>query len=107
MKKIIIDSTEFQEFSVPFEGDFIRITLNFRQGAWFMSINHLDKDLNGIRLSSAVLMLTGKNLPFDIVIDDKGSGLDPFSADSFERDFFDFNILERDEVENIRGYEVE
>jgi len=107
MKQITIDSTEFQEFTIPFEEDFIRITLNFRQGSWFMDLSYEDKTLNGVRLSSAVLMLTGKNFPFDIVIDDKGSGLDPFAADSFEREFFYFNLLDRDEMENIRGFEVE
>ena len=107
MIKIDIDSTPFQEFLVPFEDENIRIILNFRQGSWFMSLNYLDKDLNGIRLASAVLMLTGKNLPFEITIDDKGSGIDPFAVDSFEREFFDFYILERDEVIEIRGFEVE
>ena len=107
MKKITIDSTEFQEFSISFEGEFIRITLSFRQGSWFMDLNYKDKDIKGIRLSSAVLMLTGKNFPFDIVIDDKGSGIDPFAADSFERGFFDFNLLEREEGEDIRGFKVE
>jgi hypothetical protein len=107
MKTISIDDTPFQEFSIPFEGNFITITLNFRLGSWFMNLNYLDKSLNGIKLSSAVLMLAGKNLPFDIVIDDKGSDLDPFSIDSFSLGFFEFNLIERDELVSIRGFEVE
>jgi hypothetical protein len=107
MKTITIDDTPFQEFSIPFEDDFITVTLNFRLGSWFMSVSYLDKSLNGIKLASAVLMLTGKNLPFDIVIDDKGSELDPFSVDSFSLGFFEFNLIERDELVSIRGFEVE
>lgn len=107
MTQINIDATEFQEFSVPFEGDLITITLDFRFDNWLMSVNYQDKKLSGLRLSSGVLLLEGKNFPFEIVIDDKGSGLDPFSADCFERSLFEFLLLDRDEVENLRGFEVE
>lgn len=107
MTKIDIDSTEFQEFSIPFEDSLIQIVLNFRFDNWLMNITYLDKQLNGVRLSSGVLLLEGKNLPFEIVIDDKGSGLDPFSADCFERNLFEFLVLDRDEVTNLRGFEVE
>lgn len=107
MIKVDIDSTEFQEFSVPFEGELINIILNFRFDNWLMNVSYKDKELNGLRLSSAVLMLEGRNFPFEIIIDDKGQGLDPFSAEAFEDGIFDFYILERDEVVNIRGYEVE
>ena len=107
MKKIEIDSTEFQEFSIPFEGELVTVTLNFRFDNWLMSVSYKDKEVNNLRLSSGVLMLTGKNYPFDILIDDKGTGLDPFRADSFEEDMFDFNFIDREEVESLRGYEVE
>ena len=107
MRKIDIDSTESQEFSISFEGDLINIVLDFRQGNWFMNVTYNDKTLNGIRLACAVAMLEGKNWPFEIVLDDKGNGLDPYEADSFERGLFDFYLLERDEVELIRGFEVE
>jgi hypothetical protein len=107
MTKIDIDSTEFQEFSVLFEGDLISITLNFRFDNWLMDLSYNDKELKGVRLSSGVTMLEGKNFPFEIVIYDKGLGLDPFSADCFERNLFEFLVLDRDEVFDIRGYEVE
>ena len=107
MLKIDIDATEFQEFTVPFEGEFITITLNFRQHIWLMNAAYKEKKVNGLKLSSGVLMLVGKNFPFEIVIDDKGSGLDPFSPDNFEKGIFDFYILERDEISEIRGFEVE
>lgn len=107
MTKINIDSTEFQEFFVPFEDDLITISLNFRFDNWLMNVSYLDKELNGVRLSCGVLLLEGKNLPFEIIINDKDSGLDPFSADCFERELFEFLILDRDEVEALRGFEVE
>lgn len=107
MIKIVIEADEFQEFEVPFEEENIKIELNFRLNRWFMNVSYQDKSLNGVKLSSGVLMLTGKNFPFEIFIDDKGLGLDPFSVDCFERGLFDFYILERNEIEYIRGYEVE
>ncbi len=107
MTKIDIDATEFQEFQVPFEDDLITIALNFRFDNWLMNVSYLEKELNGVRLSSGVLLLEGKNFPFEIVIDDKGLGLDPFTADCFERQLFEFLILDRDEITNLRGYEVE
>lgn len=107
MTKIDIDSTEYQEFSVPFEGELITVSLNFRIDNWLMDIAYQEKELNGVRLSCGVMLLEGKNFPFEIVIDDKGLGVDPFSADCFEREIFDFFVLGRGEVANLRGYEVE
>ena len=107
MLKIEIDKTAFQSFLIPFEGENIDITLNFRSGYWFMDLKYKDKEVYGLKLSSAVLMLQGMNLPFDIIIDDKGNGLDPFSVDCFELSIFDFYVLEREDMKTIRGFEVE
>ena len=107
MIKLDIEPIPYQEFLTPFEGQFIRIILNFRQGQWLMSFKFNEKELNSLKLSSGVLMLAGQNLPFEIVIDDKGSGLDPFSIESFSNGFFDFLILDRSEISSIRGFEVE
>ena len=106
MIKIDIEADELQEFKIPFEDSLITIILSFRDGYWFMNTSYKDKVVNGLKLSSAVLMLQGKNLPFEILIDDKGLGTDPFSVDCFELGIFDFYILEREELEDIRGFEV-
>lgn len=107
MTQIDIDSTEFQEFSILFEGELISVVLDFRFDNWLMNVSYQDKELNGVRLSSGVMLLEGKNFPFEMVINDKGLGLDPFTADCFERNLFEFLILDRDEVEELRGFEVE
>ena len=49
MTQISIDSTEFQEFSVPFEGDLIDIVLNFRFDHWLIDVTYNNKELNGLR----------------------------------------------------------
>jgi len=107
MLKVPIDNTGYQEFLLPFEGEFITITLNFRIDVWFLDLKFKDKSRNGMKLSSNVLMLQGMNLPFDIIIDSKETGLDPFSLEAFSLDRFDFNIIEREELATIRGFEVE
>jgi len=107
MLKINIDDTPFQEFSIPFEGELINIVLSFRLDSWFMDLDFKKKSVKGLKLSSSVLMLQGKNLPFDIFIDDKGLKLDPFHTDSFSKGLFDFLLVERDELTDLRGFEVE
>ena len=70
-----------------------------------MNFTYGDKIINGIKLSSRVLLLKN-NLPFDLFIDDKGLNLDPFSLSSFSDNLFDFILLEREEIAEIRGYNV-
>jgi len=107
MIKIDIDSTPSQEFSVSFEGELIRIVLDYRLSTWLMNVSYKSKSVNGLKLASSVLMLQGKNFPFDILIDDKGLEIDPFQLDSFSNGAFDFLLLERSDVEGIRGFKVE
>jgi len=103
MRKIIIESEPKQEFLIPFEDDFIKVELDFRMERWFMNVSYKDKKVNGLKLASGVLMLQGKNLPFDIFVDDKGLGIDPFRVDCFESGLFDFYLLEREDIEVIRN----
>jgi len=107
MRKIQIDNDEHQEFVVPFEGNNVNIVMNFRQGSWFMSVSYKNKAVNGIRVASAVLLLMGLNLPFDIIVDDKNLLTDPFSVDSFSSGLFDFYFIDRYELAELRGYKVE
>ncbi len=70
-----------------------------------MNFTYGEKAINGIKLSSRVLLLKN-NLPFDLFIDDKGLNLDPFELNSFSDNLFDFCLLEREEIAEIRGYNV-
>ncbi|MCG3684089.1 hypothetical protein N5915_04430 [Arcobacter lacus] len=105
MLKINIDPNPNQSFNIPYENDIAYIELSFRNQSWYMNITYGDKTINGIRLSSRVLLLKN-NLPFELFIDDKGLNLDPFDLNSFSDNFFDFYLLERDEIADIRGYDV-
>ena len=106
MIKIPIKADPNQSFPVPFENDLIYISLKYKFSGWYMDIKYGDKARNGIRLCSRVLLLKGLNLPFEIIIDDKGLELDPFSLNCFSDGLFDFNIFEREDMEDIRGYDV-
>lgn len=107
MLKVEIGNEPHQELLVPFESDFIRIELKFLGNFWNMDLIYGDKEIYGLKLSSKVLMLDGHNLPFDIMIDDLELEIDPYTLNDFSEDIFEFNIVERDELESIRGYEVE
>lgn len=105
MLKIQIDATPNQSFNIPYESDTIYIDLAFKNSCWYMNFTYGDKIINGIKLSSRVLLLKN-NLPFELFIDDKGLKLDPFSLSSFSDNLFDFILLEREEIAEIRGYDV-
>ncbi len=105
MLKIQIDPTPNQSFNIPYESDTIYIDLTFKKNVWYMDFVYGNKVINGIKLSSRVLLLKN-NLPFDLFIDDKGLNLDPFSLSSFSDNLFDFILLEREEIAEIRGYNV-
>ena len=105
MLKIQIDPTPNQSFNIPYESDTIYIDLTFKKNVWYMNFTYGEKAINGIKLSSRVLLLKN-NLPFDLFIDDKGLNLDPFSLSSFSDNLFDFCLLEREEIAEIRGYNV-
>lgn len=105
MLKIQIDATPNQSFNIPYESDTIYIDLTFKNSCWYMNFTYGDKIINGIKLSSRVLLLKN-NLPFELFIDDKGLKLDPFSLNSFSDNLFDFILLEREEIAEIRGYNV-
>lgn len=106
MRSIGIDPNPNQRFLVPFEGNNIEVDLQYKDaGFWVGSFTYLDKSINGIMLSSRVYLLKGLNLPFDFIIDDLGSNLDPYSLNSFDEQFILY-LLEREDMAEIRGYDV-
>lgn len=106
MRSIGIDPNPNQRFLVPFEGNNIEVDLQYKDaGFWVANFKYLDKSINGIMLSSRVYLLKGLNLPFDFIIDDLGSNLDPYSLNSFDEQFILY-LLEREDMAEIRGYNV-
>lgn len=75
--------------------------------SWLMDVIYEGVSYKGIRLALGVLLLTGKNTPFDIVIrDNSNNGVDPILVDDFQKARCSFLILEADEAEQVRGYGV-
>lgn len=100
-----------QSFIIAFEDTTIEVTLEFMTipSSWIMGLTYKDEILvEGLRLNSAVVALDTYNLPFDIYIEDVNDiGLSPFDVENFEDGLYTFNLIERDELELIRGYDVE
>lgn len=107
MKKLLLTEDIHQSNLIPFEDDFITLEMKFIENCWFANVSFKGKIINGIRLGSGVLLCSGMNYPFELVIDDKGLELDPFDVDSFTSEVFDLLLLDRSEITAIRGYDVE
>jgi len=107
MRLIEIDADANQKFLVPFEGVNIEVKLVFKDsGFWIGNFTYEDKAIYGLTLASRVLLLNGLNLPFDFIIDDKNASLDPYELTSFDEQF-SLYLLEREDMINNRGYDVE
>ena len=110
MKQYTITNEAKQNFIIPFEDTQIEVNLEFLiiPSCWIMSLTFRDETLiNGLRLNSAIVSLDTFNLPFDIYIDDVNSiGIDPFDINNFEDGFYTFNVIDREELLSVRGYDV-
>ena len=107
MKKLLLTEDIHQSNLIPFEDDYITLEMKFIENCWFANVSFKGKTINGIRLVSGVLLCSGMNFSFELVIDDKGLELDPFAVDSFTNEVFDLLLLDRSEAESLRGYPVE
>lgn len=111
MRKIAtIGDEAHQRHEVLFMDEIIYLELRFFSlvQTWQMSITYKDETLNGVKLSLGVLHLKGLNLPFDfVVIDNSGTGVDPFSIDDFSKERCNLYMLEPEDLEQLRGYKVE
>lgn len=107
MKKLLLTEDIHQSNLIPFEDDYITLEMKFIENCWFVNVSFKGKSINGIRLVSGVLLCSGINYPFELVVDDKGLELDPFNVDSFTSDVFDLLLLDRSEITALRGYDVE
>ena len=111
MIQINITNEPFQNFKLPFEDTQIEFELRYLVTVQYWQIDVKYKDeyvIQGAKLSAGVLMLSTFNKPFDIYIDDVGNiGIDPFDVHSFSDGYFTFNVVERSELDSLRGYIVQ
>jgi len=74
---------------------------------WTLSVEYRGVECNGLKLSNGVLHMRSRNLPFDfIVVDTGGNGIDPFSVDDFSTGRCRMLMLERADMESVRGQPV-
>lgn len=74
---------------------------------WTMGIAYKEKVISGVKLALGVNHVRSQNLPFDfIVVDKSNTGIDPFKADDFVSGRVRLVMLERADMESIRGEPV-
>lgn len=103
MFKIELNNNPYQSFTLPFEGDSIRMEIRYYpvKTFWTLSVSYGDKEVKGVKLSGGVLSLGSNNLPFDLfVISDLD--IDPYKVGDFISRC-SLYLLEKSEVEKYRG----
>lgn len=71
---------------------------------WTFDVEYEGAAVYGIKLSLGVLHMVSANFPFDFaVVDNSGTGLDPFQRDDFVNGRCTLYMLEADEMEEVRG----
>ena len=109
MKTINVGNEGFQTLEIPFENNTINMTIKFLQtrSEWVMDLTYLNKTINGVRLSVGAILLKN-NLPFDFLIEDNSKqGFDPYDAEDFTQNRCTFFLLERVDLVQIRGFDVQ
>ena len=104
-----ITSDNDQEFTIPFQESEIVLRVRFLPAVqqWFMDVSYNGIETNGVKLAVEVLPLFGRNYPFDIwIVDNSGTGLDPFTIDDFSNGRCEMYLLEPSDMTDIRGFEV-
>ena len=109
MKQITIGTEPKQKISILFEDTVIILDIKYRPTvrSWTMDINFRDEPLvNGKKLTMGLALLRQFNKPFDIVLqENQNTGIDPFKQDDFQ-DRVSVYLLERDDLIELRGYDV-
>jgi len=98
-----------QSLTIPLpDGDaFLSIRFLSSVQIWQMSVEYNGKSYNGMKLTCGVIHMRSANFPFDfIVVDNSGAGIDPYKRDDFSINRTTLYLLEADEMEAIRGQEV-
>lgn len=71
---------------------------------WTLSVAYNGRERHGVKLSLGTLHLQSANYPFDFVVGDSGAtGIDPFTVDDFVSGRCRLFMLERADMDGIRG----
>jgi len=111
MKKLQNLTTEpIQKHTILFEKDEITFVLRFypRTQVWMFDAEFGGRAVYGLKLSVGVLHMLSQNQPFDFIcVDRSGNGIDPFTRQDFSGGRCEIYMLEADDMEQIRGVEVQ
>lgn len=110
MQLITLTDEPKQKLDILFEDTVITVEFRFNPTivSWTMNIIFRDVPLvNGKSVALGLPLLKEFNKPFDLVcLDNKNTGIDPFQLTDFSSNRVSLYLLNRDEVEQIRGYDV-
>lgn len=98
-----------QRHTIIFEESEVIISLRFLPvvESWVLNVQYKTVTANGYKLSLGTLHLRSRNLPFDfVVLDNSGTGLDPYRLDDFSENRCQLYMLNSDDMEAIRNAPV-
>ena len=109
-KQILNVSDEtHQRHVILFEESEITMVLRYLPTVemWVLDATYRGTALSGYRLVLNTLHMRSRNMPFDfIVLDNSGTGLDPYRRDDFSTGRCALYLLTADDMESVRGQPV-
>lgn len=109
MKIIDISNETNSRFTIPFEDSDITMEIKFNDiiQSWNCNIFYEEQSFYGLKLICGSTILKARNLPFDFfIVNNLNSGLDPFLETDFSYGNYTLYLVTRDELTELRGYEV-
>ena len=107
MKYIPLSDARNQKISIDLDGKKLDLNIVFNNlGSWFLNLEFNQEKVYSLKLTIGVFHLESNNFPFDFIVTDEGSGLDPYKADDFLQRC-KLYLVEKSEVEAIKGTEIE
>lgn len=103
-----ISDDAIQQHIILFEENEINLTLRFYEivQMWCFDATYKDKSVFGIKLSAGVLHMRSQNFPFDFLVETT-EGIDPYKIDDFSTARSSLYLVTREDMETIRGVDVE
>lgn len=109
MKIIDLTNETNVRFTIPFEDSDITMEVKFLDVVqmWICNIFYEEQSFYGLKLACGSTMLRARNLPFDFyLVNNLNNGFDPFLDSDFSDESYTLYLIERDEITELRGYEV-
>lgn len=110
MKIIELTNDPIQSQTIVVDNLDIKVTVRFLPiiATWTLRVD-VDGEtvIDGIALSLGSVMMEQDNKPFGFIVEDKSTlGIDPFRLEDFSDGRCVLYMLERDEMIEVRGYDV-